>query len=129
MVDESARKRELVSQLAAARTRVSGNAQNLKRSLDFPERFRQAFARNTLVWLGGATGTGALLALMPARKKKIYVSDGKKLKGGGMLLTTVKLISALAKPALTAYVTKKIAGMAEKVERVDTRTHKIERKV
>ena len=111
---EDERKTELIAELASARSRISANAGGLRRDLDFSTRAKDAFKRSPLPWLGGAAFLGLLVAKFPRRTKKVtVVRKGEKAtaeKAGklGLALGALKIGLDFARPALTAWVTKRV---------------------
>jgi hypothetical protein len=89
----------------------------LRYELDFPLKFRKSFQRQTVVWIAAAIVVGIALAVMPARTKTVKVNAktkdrGEKQKegilGAGLALGALKLVAAMLKPTITAYVSKKM---------------------
>jgi hypothetical protein len=111
---EDDRKTELIAELARARSHLAINAQALRHDLDFPTRARNAFKRSPLPWLGGAAVVGLLVAKLPRRTKKVTVvrkgSEAVAEKAGklGLALGALKIAFDFARPALTAWVTKRV---------------------
>lgn len=96
---------------------------SLRHELNFPLKFRLAFQRHTLVWVGGAIACGLLVALLRARTRKIYISAaGKRVRSpkktlleSGAVLGVVKLGMTFLQPMIVSYLTKqakKRAGAA-----------------
>lgn len=77
MVENSESINELKGEIADSRRRVTGELQGLRYELDFPAKFRRSFRKQTGSWISAAAAVGALIALAPMRKKKVYV-DAKK---------------------------------------------------
>ncbi len=76
MAEKSGRNKsidELTSEIAESRERVRRDLRGLQYELDFPAKFRRSFREQTGSWLTAATAVGALIALAPMRRKKIYV--------------------------------------------------------
>jgi hypothetical protein len=78
--------------------------------LDFAGKFRRSFRKQTGSWLSAAAAVGALIALAPMRKKKVYVDaksqrkPDKKLLETGLGLAAVKLVTTLARPVILEFV-------------------------
>jgi hypothetical protein len=115
---EDNRKTELVAELQAARRRVTVNVRSLRRDLDFPTRARQAFARQPIAWVGGASVLGLFVARFAFRKKQVVVVRKtkepmiEKAEKAGLLLGILKLVFDLARPALTKWATKFVTDYA-----------------
>src|SRR4029453_11027378 len=103
-------------QLKVARTRelVVRDASGLRYELNFPLKFKRAFQRNTVVWVGAALAVGLLMALLKARTQKIYVgAGGKKVRAqktlfqSGALLGALKFGLTFLQPVVISYFAKR----------------------
>jgi len=112
---------ELRQQSAHSRDRLGRDLSGLRYELDFPLKFRKSFQRQTVLWIGAAIVVGVVLAVMPARTKKIKVKAAAKSKrerekegilGAGLALGALKLVATMLKPTITRYVAKKMSGYA-----------------
>ncbi len=72
---------ELRQKIARSRELVVRDMDGMRYELDFPLKFRKAFQRNTVLWVGAALAVGLALALLRARPQKVYVSRGGKKIG------------------------------------------------
>jgi hypothetical protein len=110
MAEKSESIDELTAQIARSRTRVATDLHGLRYELDFPAKFRRSFRQQTVSWISAAAAVGALIALAPMRKKKIYVDargrrkSDKKLMQTGIALAALKLVGNLARPVITEFV-------------------------
>src|ERR1044071_5283072 len=110
MAENSESINELKGEIAGSRERVSRELRGLRYELDFPAKFRRSFRKQTGSWISAAAAVGALIALAPMRKKKVYVdakgrSKGKKkLMETGVALGAMKLVANLARPVITEFV-------------------------
>ena len=101
---------ELKSEIAGSRERLACELQGLRYELDFPAKFRRSFRKQTVSWLSAAAAVGALIALAPMRKKKVYVNarnrrkGDKKLMETGLALAAIKLVGNLARPVIMEFV-------------------------
>jgi hypothetical protein len=76
MAEKSGRNKsidELTAEIAQSRERVTRDLRGLRYEVDFAAKFRRSFREQTISWLTTAAAVGALVALAPMRKKKIYV--------------------------------------------------------
>src|SRR5205823_5463168 len=76
MAEKSGRNKsidELRAEIERSRERVGRDLRGLRHELDFPAKFRRSFREQTVSWISAAAAVGALIALAPMRKKKIYV--------------------------------------------------------
>jgi hypothetical protein len=110
MAEKSESIDELKAEIAESRERLARDLRGLRYELDFPGKFRRSFRKQTGSWLSAAAAVGALIALAPMRKKKIYVDarDGrkrdKKLIETGVALAAMKLVTNLARPVIMEFV-------------------------
>ena len=112
---------ELRQEAAHSRDRLARDLSGLRYELDFPLKFRKSFQRQTVLWIGAAIVVGVVLAVMPARTRKVRVkakirNNGEKQKegilGAGLALGALKLVATMLKPTITAFVAKKMSGYA-----------------
>ena len=110
MAENSESIRELNADIAGSRERLARELQGLRYELDFPAKFRRSFRKQTGSWIGAAAAVGALIALAPMRKKKVYVDAKtqrkreKKLMETGLAMAALKLVGNLARPVIMEFV-------------------------
>jgi len=101
---------ELKLEIADSRERLVRELRGLRYELDLPAKFRRSFRKQTGSWISAAAAVGALIALAPMRKKKIYVDtrgrrkQDKKLMETGIALAAMKLVTNLARPVIMEFV-------------------------
>ncbi|PYK43896.1 MAG: hypothetical protein DME53_10565 [Verrucomicrobia bacterium] len=101
---------ELKLEIADSRERLVRELRGLRYELDLPAKFRKSFRKQTGSWISAAAAVGALIALAPMRKKKIYVDtrgrrkQDKKLMETGIALAAMKLVTNLARPVIMEFV-------------------------
>ena len=101
---------ELKLEIADSREQLARELRGLRYELDLPARFRRSFRKQTGSWISAAAAVGALIALAPMRKKKIYIdtrgrrTKDKKLMETGIALAAMKLVTNLARPVLMEFV-------------------------
>ena len=101
---------ELKLEIADSRERLVRELRGLRYELDLPAKFRQSLRKQTGSWISAAAAVGALIALAPMRKKKIYVDtrgrrkQDKKLMETGIALAAMKLVTNLARPVIMEFV-------------------------
>lgn len=108
---------ELRQKIARSRELVVRDMGGMRYELNFPLRFRKAFQRHTVLWVGAALAVGLGLALLRARPQKIYVGRGgkkadstnKTLLGSGAVLGLLKLGMTLVQPIVVSYFAKQAA--------------------
>jgi type IV secretory pathway component VirB8 len=110
MAENSESTNELRAEIAGSRERVARELQGVRYELDFPAKFRRSFRKQTGSWIGAAAAVGALIALAPMRKKKVYVDAGsrpkgdKKLVATGLAMAAIKIFGNLARPVIMEFV-------------------------
>ena len=110
MAENSESINELKTEIAGSRERLSRELQGLRYELDFPAKFRRSFREQTISWITAAAAVGALIALAPMRKKKVYVDarsrrkGDKKLMQTGLAMAALKLVGNLARPLVMEFV-------------------------
>jgi len=121
MAEKSGRNKsidELTSEIAESRERVRRDLRGLQYELDFPAKFRRSFRKQTGSWLTAATAVGALIALAPMRKKKIYVDakgarkSQKKLVETGFALAVLKIAANMVRPVIVEFLKNRLTGLA-----------------
>ena len=114
---------ELSANVARSRERVGRDLRGLKYEVDFPAKFRRSFRQQTVSWLSAAAAVGALIALAPMRKKKIYVNaksgrkSQKKLVESGVALAVLKIVANLARPAIVEFVKSRLTDFGGRSRR------------
>jgi hypothetical protein len=111
---------ELRQEVARSRDRLARDLSGLRYELDFPLKLRKSFQRKTVLWITAAVAIGAVLAMMPARTKRVPLKARTKTKGdpkegllgAGLALGVLKLAVTLLKPAVTNFISKKVSGYA-----------------
>ena len=114
---------ELRAEIERSRERVGRNLCGLRHELDFPAKFRRSFREQTVSWITAAGAVGALIALAPMRRKKIYVDakgsrkSQKKLIETGFALAALKVIAGLARPVIVEFVKNRLTDFPGKSRR------------
>src|ERR1043166_7630322 len=114
---------ELTAEIVSSRERVGRELRGLRHELDFPAKFRRSFREQTVSWITAAAAVGALIALAPMRRKKIYVDakstrkTQKNLVETGFALAALKLAASLARPVIVEFVKNRLTGFAGKSHR------------
>ena len=105
---------ELKAEIERSRAQLARNLRGLRYDLDFPAKFRRSFRKQTVSWITAAAAVGALIALAPMRKKKIYVDaknsrkTKKKLVETGFALAVLKIAASLARPVVVEFVKNRL---------------------
>ena len=114
---------ELTAEIVSSRERVGRELRGLRHELDFPAKFRRSFREQTVSWITAAGAVGALIALAPMRKKKIYVDakssrkSQKKLLETGFALAALKVVAGLARPVIVEFVKNRLTDFRGKSRR------------
>jgi hypothetical protein len=126
MAEKSGRNKsidELRAEVAGSRERVGRDLRGLRHELDFPAKFRRSFREQTVSWITAAAAVGALIALAPMRRKKIYVDakssrkSQKKLVETGFALAALKVVASLARPVIVEFFKSRLTDSAGKSRR------------
>jgi hypothetical protein len=125
MAEKSGRNKsidELRAEIAGSRERVGRDLCGLRHELDFPAKFRRSFREQTVSWITAAGAVGAVIALAPMRRKKIYVDakssrKSKKLVETGFALAALKVVATLARPVIVEFVKNRMTDFAGKSRR------------
>lgn len=114
---------ELRAEIAGSRERVGRDLCGLRHELDFPAKLRRSFREQTVSWITAAAAVGALIALAPMRRKKVYVNakssrkSQKKLLETGFALAALKVVASLARPVIVEFVKNRLTDFAGKSRR------------
>jgi len=126
MAEKSGRNKsieELTAEIGQSRERVSRDLRGLKYEVDFPAKFRRSFREQTVSWLSAAAAVGALIALAPMRKKKVYVDakrgrkSQKKLVENGVALGMLKIAANLVRPVIVEFVKNRLTDFGGRSRR------------
>src|SRR5438128_712053 len=121
MAEKSGRNKsidELTAEIAQSRERLARDVRGLHYELDFPAKIRRSFREKTVSWITAAGAVGALIALAPMRKKRIYVDarnsrkSQKKLIETGFALAALKVVASLARPVIMEFVKNRLTNFA-----------------
>ena len=112
---------ELRREIAASRHAIQQDYSALCGELDFATKTKRAVVEHPMRWLGGAAFIGYLLSGRkkdkPVKRKsrgreEAIVEPAKKLSLLGVLFAALRLGLPFARPALTAFATRKLADFA-----------------
>ena len=123
MAEKSESINELKSEIADSRERVARELRGLRYELDLPAKFRRSFREQTVSWLSAAAAVGAVIALAPMRKKKIYVDakggrkSQKKLVETGLALGVLKIAANLVRPVIVEFVKNRLTDFGGRSRR------------
>ena len=126
MAEKSGRNRsidELTAEIAQSRERVTRDLRGLRYEVDFAAKFRRSFREQTISWLTTAAAVGALVALAPMRKKKIYVDaksgrkSQKKLVQTGFALAVLKIAANMIRPVVVEFLKNRLTDFGSQPRR------------
>ena len=126
MAEKSGRNRsidELTAEIAQSRERVTRDLRGLRYEVDFAAKFRRSFREQTISWLTTAAAVGALVALAPMRKKKIYVDaksgrkSQKKLVETGVALAVLKIAANMIRPVVVEFLKNRLTDFGSQPRR------------
>jgi hypothetical protein len=126
MAEKSGRNRsidELTAEIAQSRQRVTRDLRGLRYEVDFAAKFRRSFRKQTISWLTTAAAVGALVALAPMRKKKIYVDaksgrrSQKKLVETGFALAVLKIAANMIRPVVVEFLKNRLTDFGSQPRR------------
>jgi len=110
------------SDIALSRERVARELSGLRYELDFPRKLKSSFRHQPVIWISAVIVVGLIVAVAPARRKKVYVHDGsgkKKKRAGaeglleaGALVGGLKFAATLLRPVVVNFLTTKMRGYA-----------------
>ena len=109
---------ELRAEIGRSRERVARDLRGLHYELDFPGKLRRSFREQTVSWLTAAAAVGTLIALLPVRKKKIYVDakrGGKRQKKfleAGFILGASKIAASMLRPVIVDFLKNRLTDYA-----------------
>jgi len=126
MAEKSGRNKsidELTAEIAQSRERVTRDLRGLRYEVDFAAKFRRSFREQTISWLTTAAAVGALVALAPMRKKKIYVDaksgrkSQKKLVETGFALAVLKIAANMVRPVVVEFLKNRLTDFGRQPRR------------
>lgn len=126
MAEKSGRNKsidELTTEIAQSRERVTRDLRGLRYEVDFAAKFRRSFRQQTASWLTTAAAVGALVALAPMRKKKIYVDaksgrkSQKKLAETGVALAVLKIAANMVRPVVVEFLKNRFTDFGNQPRR------------
>jgi hypothetical protein len=121
MAEKSGRNRstdELRAEIARSRERVARDLRGLHYELDFARKLRSSFREQTVSWITAAAAVGALIVLVPVRRKKIYVDakrGGKRQKKfieAGFILGASKIAASVLRPVIVDFLKNRLTDYA-----------------
>jgi hypothetical protein len=108
----------LRAEIARSRDQFARDLRVFRREIDIPRKIKRSFQRQTAVWITAAVVVGALLIVLPMRRKTVRIEakapkTGKgrgknKVLEAGFLLGALKFAATVLKPVVVSYVTKKM---------------------
>ena len=112
MADSQDERKRITEELARMRVSLTDQTLLVRRNLDVGQHMSNSLRKHSWGWISIAAIFGWILSRLPARKKKIYIhasTAGKRPRESVGIMTQIwKGIWSIARPVLTAYLTKKI---------------------
>jgi hypothetical protein len=97
---------------------VARDLRGLHYELDFARKLRSSFREQTVSWITAAAAVGALIVLVPVRRKKIYVDakrGGKRQKKfieAGFILGASKIAASVLRPVIVDFLKNRLTDYA-----------------
>jgi hypothetical protein len=117
------RKAQLLQEIERTRLGIGRDFQNLTQELNLMKKASRVFAKKPFHWMAGSAALGFLLSggLFRRKEKSAKIrrdsapQKAEKAFGcGSALLTLLRMVFPLLKPALVAYASRKMAQLAER---------------
>jgi hypothetical protein len=121
--DTDQRLKVLTTRAEVSRRTLTHAGADLKAAVNVSRRVETSIRGNMTTWLGSAALIGVILAKLPPRKKKVYVSakTGEKMKEpdssvkkGGVMVAAFGIIFQMVRPTLQKFVIAQAKTLAEK---------------
>jgi hypothetical protein len=116
------------SDIALSRERLARELSGFRYELDFPRKLKSSFRHQPAIWIGALVLVGVVIAVAPARRKKVYMQAGdsrKKKSGGGesileagALVAVLKFAATLLRPVVVNFLTTKLRGYGSHRDRM-----------
>lgn len=115
-----------MARIAATRPQMARHYAGIRQAASLSRRLRKSTSGHPSIWMAGAASLGWLLSRIPARKKRIYVDSlgDKKVRRGffaALIIGLLKIGADLAKPAVIAFASKKVADSLALTSKVQKR--------
>jgi hypothetical protein len=106
---------QIKAEIARSRDRLAREFRGVRSELNVARKIRRSFRQNTGAWIGAAVAVGAIIMLLP-RRKKVYVNVGNSEKGKskhklietGFWLGALRIAATMLKPTITRFVMDKM---------------------
>jgi hypothetical protein len=115
---------KLSEEIARSRSAVSRDVMGLRYELDFPRKLKRSFKSETMLWISAAIAVGVIIAVLPARTKKVEVEprtgkkgSQKRLLEAGFVLGALKIAASFLRPVIVDLVRSRLAGLGAKPAR------------
>lgn len=116
------------SDIALSRDRIGRELSGLRYELDFRRKLKNSFRHSPVIWITALAVLGVMIAVAPARTKKVYVrpklkkgkGEGEGLLEAGALVGVLKFAATLLRPMIVKFVTNKMGSYAGERARMRT---------
>ena len=116
MAEPEDKKQRIVLELARTRVELAEQSLHVRRNFDVNQHLANSVRQHSWLWMSVAAVFGWILSRLPARKKKVYIQSTnpqKEKQAGGVFRLIWNGAWSIAKPVLTAYLTKVLAQKAK----------------
>ena len=123
---------ELKAEIARSRDRLARDLRVFRGEIDIPRKIKRSFQQQTAAWITAAVVVGALIIVLPARRRRIYVepklpksrrnSQGKLIEAG-FALGALKFAVSILRPVLVSFIAKKVRGYVTEPQPQGARKH------
>ena len=131
MATTDARKQQIIEELAQVRSRLATETHLVAEKLNVSRHLATSLHKHSFRWVSAAALVGWILSRLPARTQRVYLEPGKDGEvrrkrtrevglAAALMAAAWKGLWSIAKPMLTAYISRRIAGRTDKH---DARAH------
>ena len=115
---------KLSEEIGRSRESVARDVSGLRYELDFPRKLKRSFKSETMLWISAAIAVGVIIAVLPARTKKVEVEprigrkgSQKRLLEAGFVLGALKIAANLLRPVIVDLVRTRLSRFGAKPAR------------
>ena len=115
---------KLSEEIGRSRELVARDVSGLRYELDFPGKLKRSFKSETMLWISAAIAVGVIIAVLPARTKKVEVEprigrkgSQKRLLEAGFVLGALKIAANLLRPVIVDLMRTRLSRFGAKPAR------------
>jgi hypothetical protein len=110
---------KLSGDIARSRDALSRDVTGLRYELDIPRKLKRSFRTETMLWISAAIAVGVIIAVLPARTRKVQVEprigrsgskSQRRLLEAGFVLGALKIAAGLLRPVIVDLVRTRLLG-------------------